>query len=415
MNNFIKNYVKGCDTCQQFKNTPKQPDVPIVPTETPTRPWQIVTSDFITGLPLTIEGHNAIQVIVDKFTKMAVFIPCTTQIDAEQTAWNFLNYVWVHFGLPDKIITDCSTQLNSEFFQELCDKLGIKSAMSTAYHPRTDGQTERVNQELEQFLRIAVAKEPTSWERSLPLAAHARNSQENSAIGMSPFEAMYGFAPKTILDYSPITKAYANMDKQIQDLIKRHDKVHAALDITKETIRQRGPAITEIPYQRGNSVWLNTKNLKLAVPANKFCSKWVGSFNISEVIGVTSARLELPSDWKIHNVFHMNLLKPHKQTKEYSKQYPEPAPDLINDELHYEIDKIVKSRIDKRRICQLEYRVQWKGYSSKHNTWEPAINLYPHAEDSITEFHQIYLQMPGPLTSDELALLQAEEKARGEH
>jgi len=159
MSVFVKNYVDGCATCQATKNNTHPIKAPNQPIITPAKPWSVVTSDFVTDLP-EMNGFNAINVVVDKFSKAIVITPCRKDITAEETATLFLNHVWKRYGLPDKIISDRGPQFASQVTKDIWKTLGIERAMSTAYHPQTDGETEQVNQEIEQYLRSMAMHSP---------------------------------------------------------------------------------------------------------------------------------------------------------------------------------------------------------------------------------------------------------------
>ena len=151
MSLFVKQYVDGCSTCQSTKNITHPIHVPLIPTENAEEPWKYVSTDFVTDLP-EVDGFDSINVVVDKFSKAIVITPCKKTITASETAKLFLDHVWKRFGLPDKIISDRGPQFASTVTKELHHALGIRSALSTAYHPQTNGETERINQEIEQFL-----------------------------------------------------------------------------------------------------------------------------------------------------------------------------------------------------------------------------------------------------------------------
>lgn len=153
----VKRYVAGCDMCQRMKNRSQQPYGPLMPNPVPAGPWDIITVDLITQLPPS-DGFDAILVVVDRFTKRGHFFPIVNEFSAKDLANLLYERVWVLHGLPLQIISDRGTQFAAELFQEWCKLLGIESSMSTAYHPQTDGQTERVNQTLEQYIRCYVDK-----------------------------------------------------------------------------------------------------------------------------------------------------------------------------------------------------------------------------------------------------------------
>jgi len=144
----VKRYVKGCDACQRNKNRTEQPAGKLMPNSIPEKPWTHISADFITKLPLA-QGYNSILVVVDRLTKMVHFIPTTEKTSAEGLARLFRDNVWKLHGLPKSIISDRGPQFAAELMTELNGMLGIESKLSTVFHPQTDRQTKRVNQELE--------------------------------------------------------------------------------------------------------------------------------------------------------------------------------------------------------------------------------------------------------------------------
>ena len=187
-------YVKSCTICARAKPTHRKPAGLLQPLSIPPRPWHSLSMDFITNLPL-VDGKDCILVVVDRFTKMSHFIPCTMTINSMDLANIFIqNIVRLH-GIPDNIVTDRGTLFTSQFWGHLCKILNITRNLSSAYHPQTDGQTERVNQSLELYLRLYSDYAQTNWIRNLPLAELAYNSNPHDSIGMSPFAANYGYEP----------------------------------------------------------------------------------------------------------------------------------------------------------------------------------------------------------------------------
>ena len=150
--------------------------------------------DFITGLPES-QGKTAILVVIDRFSKMGIFIPCTNETNSQDLAEMLLQHVFTKHGLPKKITSDRGLQFVSKFTQEAYKAMGIENATSTAYHPQTDGQTERQNQELEAYLRIWVSYHQDDWTRWLPDAMFRYNNLTHSATGYSPIIALTGKQP----------------------------------------------------------------------------------------------------------------------------------------------------------------------------------------------------------------------------
>jgi len=163
--------VKGCAHCQQFKINRQPAKPPLNPVDKPksTCPFSQTSMDFIVDLP-PIDGYDSIMSVVDHgLSKGVILIPCNKKITSEQSAQLLLDNLYKQFGLPDKLISDRGPQFAAKTFQELCKLLGIKSALSTAYHPQSDGTTERFNQDIEAYLSIYCIAHPEDWLKALPI------------------------------------------------------------------------------------------------------------------------------------------------------------------------------------------------------------------------------------------------------
>ncbi len=193
----VEDYVKGCAQCQANKintHTQKAPLFPVT-MEAETRLFQTVAMDFITKLPLS-DGHDTILTITDQgCTKMVLFLPCSETITAEAVAHLYMHHVFKRFGLPTKIISDRDTRFTSRFARDLCHRLGITQNISTAYHPRTDGQSEHTNQWLEQYLRFWTNHKQNNWMVYLPVVEFAHNTWYNATTKTSPFRLLMGYEP----------------------------------------------------------------------------------------------------------------------------------------------------------------------------------------------------------------------------
>ena len=197
---FVKNYVSGCGTCQQFKidRSPAKPAY--IPTEGTklTRPFANCSMDLITDLP-PADRHDFILVMVDQgLLKGVILIPCSKTLTSEETAQLFLENLYKWFGLPDKIISDRGPQFASKEFIELLKLLGIKSALSTAYHPQTDGTTERVNQEIEAYLSIYCASHSEDLPQALHTPEFTHNNWRYADRQNTPFKLMFEESPVAI-------------------------------------------------------------------------------------------------------------------------------------------------------------------------------------------------------------------------
>ncbi|GJP80144.1 hypothetical protein CLOP_g10370 [Closterium sp. NIES-67] len=161
------------------------------------QPWQVVSLDFITGLPTTISGHDAILVVIDKFFRMGHFIPTDTAAHIEETTQLFVRCIVSQHGIPTILISDRDPKFTSKFWKELMSLLGTKLAMSSAYHPQTDGQTKHLNQIVEQLLRAACKDEIFNWDLHLSVVEFAYNNVTHAATGQTPFFLCYGRHPPT--------------------------------------------------------------------------------------------------------------------------------------------------------------------------------------------------------------------------
>ena len=176
MTKYVEEYIASCPECKRAKSSRHKPYGPLRFLPIPERPWNSISMDFIEGLP-TSDGFDTILVVVDRLTKMAIFIPTTKEASAPELAYLFLQNVFAKHGVPADIVSDRGKHFVSRFWASLCSLLKIKSNLSTAYHPETDGQTERINQKIEQYLRLFINYHQTDWVNWLPTAEFAYNNR----------------------------------------------------------------------------------------------------------------------------------------------------------------------------------------------------------------------------------------------
>ena len=332
--------------------------------------------DFIVKLPLS-DSYDTILTITDTFSKASIFIPCNETINAEQTAKLYATYVLPHYGLPHRIISDRDPRFTSVFSRELCRTLGISQNISTAYHPQTDGQSERTNQRLEQYLRIFIDYHQQNWASLLPLAQYTLNAWPNATTKKAPFELILGHIPNVHQTARPFKSP--SVENRLQQLKQAREEAKEALWRATD---MNLPTRFE-PYQKGDKVWLEGRHLTTTHPSSKLAPRRYGPFPITRVVSRTSYQLKLPPQWKIHDVFHATLLTPYKETALNGKSYQEPAPDLVDGQPEWEVESILKVR---RRRNQLQYLVRWKGFSEAHDSWEPAKDV--HADELVQEFYK---------------------------
>jgi hypothetical protein len=376
----ITEYVKGCAECQRHKvNTrpTKAPLQPIYP-KLEAAPFETVALDFIVKLPIS-QGYDSILTITDQgCTKAAIFIPCNEDITAEETAALYIKHVFAHFGLPTKIISDRDPRFMSKFIQAACKVTGINHAPSTAYHPRTDGQSERSNQWLETAIQFITDQKQRNWAPYLPIAQFAHNNWPSDTTRKSPFFLLMGFNPRAdwVHATSPIPRVTLHLEQLKEARVQARD---AMIKAQQSWVKHRDTP----KYKEGDQVWLEGKNLRINQPTAKLAPRRHGPFKIIQVMSAINYRLELPTQWSIHPVFHIDLLTPYRETTMHGPNFTRPTPELIDGEEEYSVEKILDSRRFGRRR-RLQYLVKWEGYPDSDNMWVDKDDVF--AEDKVREF-----------------------------
>ena len=381
MTEFVKAYIKGCAICQSTKIRPPV-KVPLKPNEIPEGPWETITMDFITDLPIS-NGYDSILTVVDRHSKAIILSPCNKTITAEQTSQLLLDNVWKHTGFPEAIILDRGPQFAAQTTQELWRKLGIKQKLSTAFHPQTDGESERVNQEIEQYLRICGNFQQNNWASLLPIIEFAHNARPHCSTQKTPFEVWYGFNP-TFKPPLYLQTRLQSVEECIQYLEQIHKEVTAALHLAAKEMKGGGPQKPTHVFHKDNQVLLEATNLQTTHPKVKLAPRRYGPFKVLWA-SPTNCKLELPPQMRIHPVFHNSLLKPYMETSAHRPNFARPPPEIIGgEEGHYEIEKILQSQ-PTRNKKSTQYLVKWKGYPDSENSWLLAREL-THAQDLVHEF-----------------------------
>ena len=355
---FVRNYVKGCAVCQQFKINQCPSHPAYIPTEKAqmTRPFANCYMDMITDLPM-VKRLDSLLVMVDQgLMKGVILLPCSKTITAEQMATLLLDNLYKRVGLPNKIISDQGPQFASQSFWEFLKLLGIKSALSTAYHPQTDGATEWVNQEIKAYLSIYCSSHPEDWPNAIPILEFTHNNQRHADQLWTSFELIHGQSLIAILTTFEHTK-YPSIEEQINRMIKDWEEALAAHELARRQIADKKKNMFT-PFKKGKKVWLDTWNLKTTYH-KKMALKREGPFEIEEVMGPVTYKIKLPKDWKIHNAFHVVLLKPYFETETHSKNYTQPPPELLEEQEVYEVETIIKHHW---WGCSYQYFIKWKGY-----------------------------------------------------
>jgi len=359
-----------------------------MPNAIPEKLWSHISADFITKLPLA-QRYDAILVVCDRFSKMAHFIATTEKTSAEGLAKLFQDHVWKLHGLPESIISDRGVQFTAGMMKELNNLLGIQIKLSTAYHPQTDGQKERVNQELEQYLRVFIDHRQEQWLDWLGMVEFAYNNKIHTITKTSPFKVNYGQNPRIGFEGRRKGK-YEVAGKFVEKMRKIQEEAKTALgkaqrEMKKFTDRKRGK---EEEYRVGDLVLLSTKDLKWQMKgkrSEKLTERFVGPYKVKGIVSSNAIELELPKSIKIHPVVNISRVRLYKSQVEGQKKTP-PKPVIIEGEEEFKVEKILNKRVVWGKE---KFLVRWKGYTAEEDMWESRENL-GNAKELVEEFEREY-------------------------
>lgn len=374
----VKAYVDTCEICQRTKARRHRQYGELSSLPQPGGPWQEISMDFITDLPECSRkacAYDSILVVVDRYTKMAKYYPTQKTCNAEELANLIVDNVVAQYGMPNGIVSDRGSVFTSHFWSGLCYHAKIKRRLSTAFHPQTDGQTERQNQTLELYLRIFCNWKQNNWLSLLPMAEFSYNNAAHSTTGMSPFFALYGFHPRMSFDIE--ANALEGEIPAARERAERLSKARNAMDERwKRAVEWQTNAYNKkhkpMTFKVGDEVLLATKHLRLQRPNRKLMDRFLGPFKVKEIRGSQAYELKLPDNYQIHPTFHVSLLEPYVRRSGALIEYPETGPVTVEGEDEYEVEEILDDRIARGKR---QYRVRWKDWNSAHDTWEPEENL----------------------------------------
>lgn len=390
-------WVRNCDICQRTKVFPKKPHGELKPIDPVPRPWGVVTSDLITGLP-PCKGYTAIWTATCKRLKYIHIAPTHDTLDSQGLYFLYLDRIWKLHGTSDKLITDRGPQFASRYARDVNKNLQIETALSTAYHPQTDGQSERTNQEVERVLRSVVNFHQDDWVDWLPVVEFALNNQYKVSLKTTPFYASYGFHPQ-IGSLPRIDTPILSVENFVSHLqqVQKDTKAsleQAATDMKRFYDRHRGKTPE---FAIGQKVLLDNADLSINRPSRKLAERRSGPFKIVERIGTHAYKLELPSQWKtVHPVFHVSKLEEYHEDPKHPN-HPSPPPDIIEGEPEWEVEEI---RDTKFAHNKLYFLVKWKGWPDSEVSWEPEENL-ENSPEIVSSFYQQHPGAPRRLSTGE--------------
>ena len=396
MSRSIKTFVSTCDICQKSKPRRHAPIGLLRPIPIPSRPFEVISMDFIPELPES-NGFDNILVIVDKLTKYGIFIPCSTNINEEDTAKLFFKHIIAQYGLPRQVITDRDSRWRNDFWGEICRLMGTKRSLTTAYHPQADGQTEILNQTIEIALRAYIGPSRNDWEQHLDALSLAYNSSPHTATTFAPAYLLRGFTPvtfSTLLNppsHIPQPSSWDSGEGLSQKAIEMWENFESDRTRAKEALllsqvhQQRaynkGRLVKE--FNEGDLVVLNPHSLDLLKTekgrGNKLLMRYDGPFEIICKLSPVTYQLRLPASYGIHpilNIAHLEEYKPspstlgNRPTKRLNHQDFDVLPE-------FEVDAIVGERLRKTRVGRRtrEFKVRFTGYGPEFDEWLPPRNL----------------------------------------
>ncbi len=386
-----RQFVAACPICAAGKGSNRPPAGLLQPLSVPSRPWSHIAMDFVTGLPLS-DGKTVVLTVVDRFSKATHFIPLPKLPSARETATIVLDHVFRIHGLPVDVVSDRGPQFVSKFWTEFCRQLGATASLSSGYHPQTNGQAERANQDLERVLRCVASAEPSSWSSRLTMVEYVHNSLPVSSTGLSPFQCCLGYQPP-LFPSQESDAVVPSAHVFIQRCLRTWRIAREALTRTGERNKASADRHRTKPplYVCGQKVWLSAKDINFRLPTRKLGPKFIGPFIVAKVLSPVTVRLKLtPQFKKIHPVFHVSKIKPVFRSPLQPLISAPPPPRLIEGSPAYSVRRLIDVR---RRGRGYQYLVDWEGYGPEERCWIPARDILDRA--LIDQFHQRHGESSG--------------------
>ncbi|WVZ82924.1 hypothetical protein U9M48_030129 [Paspalum notatum var. saurae] len=356
----IQEWVRNCLVCQRSKTEHLSAAGLLLPLPVPSAVWADISMDFVEGLP-KVGGKSVILTVVDRFSKYAHFIALSHPYSAESVAQAFFTDIVRLHGMPTSIVSVRDPVFTSTFWKALFKHCGTKLHMSSAFHPQSDGQTEAVNKAIAMYLRCFIGDRPRQWLKWLPWAEFTYNTAFHSSLKDTPFRVVYGHDPPTIRSYKAgdcripaVDQAMVDRDLFLEDA--RHRLQQAQL-VAKRAYDRHHRNVTFQNLTRG-----------------KLRPRYYRPYQIKEVINPVAYKLALPAGARLHDVFHVGLLKPF---------YGEPpaAPSELPP-MYYGAALPVPSRAIRMRLARgvRQILIQWKDQPASAASWEDVddfVRRYP--------------------------------------
>ena len=341
--------------------------------------------DFIVNLPWSNQ-FNAIFVVVDRLTKHASFIPTTTGLTAEEFRELYVKHIACRFGLPESIITDRDPRWTSDFWKGVAKYLKTKMSLSSSHHPQHDGQTEIINKHLATMLRAYVSDDLSDWAIWLHILEFAYNNAVHSSTGTTPCFLLYGFHPRTPLDFLAPEKASTtsysltpNAMTFLETLAMHRDSARRAIAVAqdKQATQYNKSRRPVLDLKKGSRVLVNPHSLEWVDSKGtgaKLKQRWIGPFEVIQRINPKVYRLRMSNQYPGLPVFNIEHLKPYKESEEKwgertlmrESRRIKPASE------EYSVEAVIGHR---RKTRGMEWLIRWEGYGPQFDTWEPTACL----------------------------------------
>ncbi|KAL0556433.1 hypothetical protein IC582_004947 [Cucumis melo] len=371
----VAEFVSKCLVCQQVKAPRQKPAGLLQPLSIPEWKWENVSMDFITGLPRTLRGFTVIWVVVDRLTKSAHFVPGKSTYTASKWAQLYMSEIVRLHGVPVSIVSDRDARFTSKFWKGLQTAMGTRLDFSTAFHPQTDGQTERLNQVLEDMLRACALEFPGSWDSHLHLMEFAYNNSYQATIGMAPFEALYGKCCRSPVCWGEVGEQRLMGPELVQSTNEAIQKIRSRMHTAQS--RQKSYADVrrkDLEFEIGDKVFLKVAPMKGVLRferKGKLSPRFVGPFEILERIGPVAYRLALPPSLStVHDVFHVSMLRKYVPDPSHVVDY---EPLEIDENLSYVEQPVEVLAREVKTLRNKEIplvKVLWRNHRVEEATWE---------------------------------------------
>ncbi|KAL0546479.1 hypothetical protein IC582_016389 [Cucumis melo] len=371
----VAEFVSRCLVCQQVKAPRQKPAGLLQPLSIPEWKWENVSMDFITGLPRTLRGFTVIWVVVDRLTKSAHFVPGKSTYTASKWAQLYMSEIVRLHGVPVLIVSDRDARFTSKFWKGLQTAMGTRLDFSTAFHPQIDGQTERLNQVLEDMLRACALEFPGSWDSHLHLMEFAYNNSYQATIGMTPFEALYGKCCRSTVCWGEVGEQRLMGPELVQSTNEAIQKIRSRMHTAQS--RQKSYADVrrkDLEFEVGDKVFLKVAPMRGVLRferRGKLSPRFVGPFEILERIGPVAYRLALsPSLSTVHDVFHVSMLRKYVPDPSHVVDY---EPLEIDENLSYieQPVEVLAREVKTLRNKEIPLvKVLWRNHRVEEATWE---------------------------------------------